>query len=347
VRTLYKFLQKNTRYISIQLGIGGYQPFDAKFVATKAYGDCKALTNYMYSLLKEAGIPSHYALVRSGRGATYLNTEFPSSQFNHVILCVPLGGDTTWLECTSQSLPAGYLGDHTNDRPALLVSEQGGKMVMTKRYPAEANGQRRRIEAQLSGDGSMHMRVSTHYTGLQMDGVHSLVNNLGRDMLKDYLQSVMELATYDVTTFNYSEDADPEPAVREELDIAVAGYANVSGKRIFLVPNIMNRLGFRLPEDTGRKYDLVLPMGYLDIDSISIAVPGDYQPEMLPAEIKMQTEFGEFQSQVKYEKGRVSYYRRLLYHGGRIPAARYGAFVEFLEKIRKADRSKLVLVKAD
>ena len=66
VAVLYNYLQQNTHYVGIQLGIGGWQTYDAAYVATKKYGDCKALSNFMISLLKEAGIKGHAVVIKGG-----------------------------------------------------------------------------------------------------------------------------------------------------------------------------------------------------------------------------------------------------------------------------------------
>ncbi|HEU4634339.1 MAG TPA: DUF3857 domain-containing protein, partial [Flavisolibacter sp.] len=153
VEILYQFLQQNTRYISIQLGIGGWQPFEATYVSQKGYGDCKALSNYMHSLLKAAGIRSLYALIKAGDFDHFLMEDFPSNQFNHAILCVPLQKDTMWLECTDQYKSAGYMGEFTGNRKALLIDENGGTLVATPRYGLKENTQRRKINAKLSTDG--------------------------------------------------------------------------------------------------------------------------------------------------------------------------------------------------
>ena len=345
IRRLYEFMQDNTRYISIQLGIGGWQPFDAKYVASKAYGDCKALSNYMYSLLKEAGIVSYYTLIKAGGGASDVIADFPSQQFNHVILCVPLQKDTMWLECTSQTAPAGYLGDFTCNRNALLVDESGGKLVRTPLYGVQDNQQVRKIKAVLQDDATLQINVDTRYGGLQQDNIHGLIHNLSKDKVKEYLHEQLDFATYDVAAFSYNETKTSLPAIEESLAINVSNYATITGKRLFILPNVMTRDSRKLTPGLERKYDIVLRVGYIDIDSVEIRLPEGYTAESIPADVSLQNRFGKYSCSVKLDGNKLTYYRSTERYAGRFAPTDYEELVRFYLATYKADRNKVVLVK--
>ncbi|HEV7779980.1 MAG TPA: DUF3857 domain-containing protein [Chitinophagaceae bacterium] len=347
IALLYEYLQKNTRYISIQLGIGGWQPFDAKFVATKAYGDCKALTNYMYSLLKEAGIRSVYALINAGASSGYITIDFPSSQFNHAILCVPGNNDTTWLECTSQTDPPGYLGEFTGNRYALLVDDAGGHLVRTPVYGLNDNQQQRQIKATLDLAGTLSMNVLTRYSGLQQDDIHGLINNLSKDKIKEYLHEQLDFATYDIRSFNYREERSALPSIDETLDMTVSNYATITGKRLFIMPNVMTRNKRKLSADEERKQDIVFNMDYRDVDSVEILLPEGYLAESVPQDIAISTPFGKYNAAVKLTGNKLMYYRSIERYAGRFPAKDYPELVKFFEATYKADRNKVVLVKQE
>jgi hypothetical protein len=345
IQVLYEFMQKNTRYISIQLGIGGWQPFDASYVASKGYGDCKALTNYMYSLLKEAGITSYYTLVRAGSGAQYMTDDFPSQQFNHVILCALANKDTVWLECTSQTLPAGYLSDFTSNRYALLIDESGGKLIHTPKYGLKENMQVRNIKAKLDEDGTLVVKADSKYDAEQQDEIQGVINALSKDKVKEYLHDHFDFATYDVNSFNYKENKSELPSVNESLDISVSNYATITGKRLFIVPNVMTRTRRRLKDDETRKYDIVLKYEFTDIDSVEIELPSDYEIESKPQDVSISGKFGKYSCSVKLKENKLIYYRSMEQYSGRFPASDYTSLVSFYETIYKADRNKVVLVK--
>jgi transglutaminase-like putative cysteine protease len=347
VKLLYEYLQRNTRYISIQLGIGGWQPFDARFVATKRYGDCKALSNYMAALLKEAGIASNYAMINAGDGIDDIFTDFPSSQFNHVILCVPLQKDTIWLECTDQFKATGYMGGFTGNRHALIVDENGGKLVRTPNYSINDNRQLRVIKAKLLQDATLEAKVTTGYTGMQQDDIQFLINRLSKDKVKERLHKQFDFATYDISSFDYAEKKSMLPVIDESLAITVSNYATITGKRLFITPNVMTKTHRKLLADSTRKYDIVLNYPYKDVDSVEIELPPGYEPEAMPKDVALSSPFGKYAATVKLSDNKLVYYRSAEYYSGRFPATDYPELVKFYEAIYKADRARAVLVKME
>ena len=345
VYALYDFMQKNTHYISIQLGIGGLQPFPADYVATKRYGDCKALSNYMIALLKEAGITGKYVEIRAGQGAAAMIDDFPSFQSNHVISCVPMGADTIWLECTSQTESPGFMGSFTGGRKGILNDEAGGHVVRTPAYGAADNLQCRVVNAAIDAEGNLDAEVNTQYTGIRGELPHSLMYDVSGDFREKYLNSLFSLPTYKVEKSHYEEQKGAIPEVREYLHVLSPDYANVTGKRLFVTPNLFDRSNVRLPGDTIRKYDFIYDEAYTDIDSITIRIPGGYQPEAVPQDVYIDGKFGRYSASVKVFPDKIVYYRRREESINRFPPSDYPDLVKFYEKIYKADQSRIVLVK--
>ncbi|MEO6814509.1 MAG: DUF3857 domain-containing protein [Ginsengibacter sp.] len=349
IKILYNYLQQNTHYISIQLGIGGWQPFDASFVAKKGYGDCKALANYMHSLLKAAGIPSNYTIVNAGStgyAKSRLIEDFPSNQFNHVIICVPLQKDSVWLECTNQNLPAGYMSDFTANRKALMITKDGGFLVSTPRYGINENEQIRTIKATLDNNGLLNMNVKTAYKCIQQDRLSYLINALSKEKVQKLLDKEIQLATYEVNQFKYTEKKTSLPEIAEQLNITVDNYATITGKRIFLTPNILNRSQQQLTEDTSRTAAFVFDKAYRDTDQVEISIPDGYELEAAPKNVSLKTKFGTYIITSKLEGNKILYTRTREQFTGSYPAGVQKELVQFYNDIYKGDRGRIVLVKS-
>lgn len=347
VYALYHYLQQNTHYISIQLGIGGWQPFSADYVAAKKYGDCKALSNYMVALLKEAGINGKYVEIAAGEDAPPMLESFSCSQFNHVICCVPLNKDTIWLECTSQTKSPGYMGTFTGGRKAVLIDEDGGHIVRTPSYSAADNTRCRVVRAEVGPDGNLDANVNTMYRCLRQEMPHDLIDEMSGEDRQKYLNDLFYLPTYSVEKSHYEEEKGPLPVIKEDLHVLAPNYAAVSGKRLFIVPDIFDRSQLRLSADSVRKYDFITDRAYTDIDSVVIAVPAGYQTEAMPGDVSIQGHFGTYRSSVRFENDKLVYYRYLQQSKNRYPPSDYAALVKFYEQLYQADNQRVVLVKKE
>jgi hypothetical protein len=344
-KAVYQFLQNKTRYVGIQLGIGGYQPFEASVVDETGYGDCKALSNYMVAMLKAIGIKSHYALINAGPYAPDLKTDFVSSQFNHAVVAVPNGADTLWLECTSQTKPFGYAGLFTGDRKALLITDDGAKIAHTPRYTADQNTQFCTAEVTLDKAGNGKAKVKTVYGGLQYENSHlDMILNNQYDEQKKWVQQNTKIPSFDIIGFSLSNHKDRLPSATVDLDLVLTRFANVNGKRIFLTPNLLNRNNYVPDAVANRKTNVVRRIGFTDIDTIRYTLPEEIYPEFLPEQVKFTSRFGEYEANFIVDQGSLLYVRRLKMNKGEFPASSYEELIEFYRSIRKADNIKMVFM---
>lgn len=343
-RVLYEYMQNKTRYVSIQLGIGGLQPFEASVVDQTGYGDCKALSNYMVALLEEVGIKGYYALINAGRGAAPVQTDLPSHQFNHAIVAVPNGLDTLWLECTSQTNPFGYLGTFTSDRYALLISDQGSKLVKTPTYDEYQNLQTRKADVFVSKNGEAQVSISTTYTGLQYenDGLYAVLNQ--KDALEKWLNRNINIPSFDLEEFAVDHTKDQIPSAKIDVKLNIAKLGTVSGRRLFLLPNLMNRNSFVPEINQNRQSDIIINMGWTDFDTIRYHLPEQVSPEFIPEPILISSVFGDYEASFVVKEGMLVYYRKVQLKKGRYSPDNYEALREFYANIRKADNMRMVFL---
>ncbi len=343
-KRIYEYLQANTRYVGIQLGIGGWQTFTAAEVADKGYGDCKALSNYTMAMLKVVGIDSYCALVKAGEDEPDVMADFPNSYFNHETLCVPTPKDTIWLECTSQTNAFGYQGSFTGNRHALLITPTGGKLVETTRYKASDNVRNRRISVAMDETGNAKATVTSLYTGEQQEDLEQIMHQLNMEDQKKALYKRINIPSFEINQFSLAQKKDRIPSVTETLALTVRQCASKSGTRLFVVPNLINATPPLPPKAENRKTEFMLYSSYQTADTVVYQLPKGYGVEFLPDDVRMESKFGTYAASVRASEGQISYTRHLTVNKGRYPASAYNEWVDFSKKIAKADKSQIVLV---
>jgi len=285
IQTLYQYMQQNTRYVAEESGLSGWQTFPASEVCQKGYGDCKGLTNYLKALLKTVGIPAYMTLASAGSYDYYkVDPTFPNNYFNHVILCVPNGRDSIWIECTSPVFQAGYLGDFTDDRYVLICGPDGGKLVKTPVYDQHKNYIRRTATFQIEPDATQQViNLNNYYSGPMQDNLYMLLKTASKDEIQKAIHTKFNFPSYKINKFHYTfEGTHLMPAIEEHIDATVNGIVNHTGKRYFVqiswIPNPMNKI----IQTTPRTKPLVLNRSFTINDSVVFSIPAGFDVEYLP-----------------------------------------------------------------
>ena len=344
-KIVYNYVQNKVRYISVQVGIGGYKPMPANDVDNLGYGDCKALTNYTASLLKEVGVEAYHTLIYADKKRD-IDTDVASQEGNHMILYVPISGKEIWLECTSQKVPFGYLGDFTDDRDVLVITPEGGEIKHTKIYKTKENRQLTKGEYSVDLKGAITAKVTIESEGTQyIDNLHAYDGKNSKEldaMFKEYLSNINNIKFSKIEVNNNREKKKYE----ENIEFTASDYPTFNSNQMFICVNAFNKSTYVPKRVRNRKLPFEISRGFIDLDEIKINLPPNFRIEYLPENVELKSRFGMYKIElIKIDESTYIYKRKLQIEEGNYPKEAYEDFRKFRKNIRKYDNSKIILTK--
>jgi hypothetical protein len=341
VRELYHYMQDRTRYVSIQLGIGGFQSLPAKDVEEHGYGDCKALTTYMKSLLEYAGMKANYILVRAGENEPDVVADFPSNQFNHVFLGIPGKVDTLYLECTSQNNPFGYVGTFTDDRNVLWVERNSSKIVRGKKYDHENNMQRTISDVKIHPNGNADIKLNVTNRGTFFEDL-AIFKMAPKDYVDKFNKSKFNFSDFGIKDFTYQHAERDSAEFVSNYQVAVNGLGKVVESKILLPIVITNPITQFISKDDYKKY-CSIRRGLTVEEEVNITLPKNAWTENLPPAVNLSSPYGSYELRYEQEGAVVRVTRKFVLFKGQYREEKFDGFSQYLSKIITLEKRKLIL----
>lgn len=343
VKKIYQYMQTKTRYIYVGLGIGGWLPMMPDEVHKKGYGDCKGLTNYMKTLLNEAGIPSYYCVINSGLSQVSFDPDFPKMGGNHAILMVPAENGNIWLENTSQLTAFNHLGYSTTDRNVLSVKKNGIELINTPVYSADQNKEKQNLRIKISEDNSITGEGNFFYTGNQYDNNLGFVNLNPKDK-NDALKKRFDILNFEkVEMKNFINDKD-KAVITYDIDFKTNNYCkNAGNSLIFRAVPIFSDNIYKIDEN--RELPFEIRQSFADEYEIGFMLPKGYKTDEVPKDTSINSEFGQYKLSFVKNGEEIKVVRKIQINKGTYPKEKYNDYVGFRKKIINMDNSKILITK--
>ncbi|MGD1318420.1 DUF3857 domain-containing protein [Chryseobacterium sp. 2R14A] len=343
VKKIYQYMQSKTRYVFVALGIGGWQPMLPDEVQKKGYGDCKGLTNYMKTLLDEAGIPSYYAIINSNSSPISFDADFPKMGGNHAILVIPTEKGNIWLENTSQEMAYNHLGYSTTDRNVLAVKPTGIEIMQTPVYSSEQNKEKQILNIQLNADKTINGKGKFTYTGNQYDfnlSYSGLDQTEKNNTVKNSF-STLSFEKVEMSGFKNNRDI---AAVDFDLDFKAINYSKMVGSS-FIFRAVPIYLDATYHQDENRKLPFESRFSFEDEYEIVYKLPAGYFIEEMPENGNINSDFGTYKISFEKKDDQLIVKRFLQMKKGLHPKEKYNDYIGFRKKIMNADNSKILISK--
>jgi transglutaminase-like putative cysteine protease/Flp pilus assembly protein TadD len=158
VARIYAWATDHVRYVGLELGIHGHQPYRVADVVQRGFGDCKDTASLLYAMLQIAGIDARIALVRTTRNGDVDEAPASLAVFDHAIAYVP--SLDLFLDGTAEHGGIGELPSGDQGALTLVVGPSSAELRHIPVRAPESAGREREITIALTPTGGATLSSS-------------------------------------------------------------------------------------------------------------------------------------------------------------------------------------------
>jgi hypothetical protein len=365
VSALTGFMQRQIRYVAIEIGIGGYQPHLAADTFRNRYGDCKDKANLLVSMLHEVGIPAAYVLVHTERG--FVTPDAPGvGSFNHAITAIEVPSSTQPLNLSSivttksgkkyvifdptdPYTPFGQLRADLQGSYGLLSTAAGGELIQLPILLPDTNELNRVAHLKLQPDGSLIGDVQETRTGENAwSSRYALLSSEDIERSKrldHFLGGFLTGFTVNSSGVENLENYDRDLVLK--YSFTAKNYAKNAGPLILVRPRVLGEKEMRIATDKPRKFPVQFSAASHQTDIFEIELPQGYSVDELPEPVKVDVGFAEYESKTEVSGQTLRYTRAYTVKKLLVPTSDEASLKRLFGTIYADERNSAVLKKAN
>jgi hypothetical protein len=341
VRTLYHYLQDNTRYVNVSIDIGGMKPYPAEYVVKNKYGDCKALSNYMKALLNYVGIAAYSTDINASEQPVEVIKSLPAQQFNHVIITVPLETDTLFLENTSNINPFNYVGTSIQDRDALLIDKDQSRLIHIPALSTDKSINNRRIEFFINSKGNAQGYLNFLFRGSDFEYFNYLSNFNSNSDQDSYVKEYLPFTNFDIINWEFKKSNRDVPEITLASNVNLYNFIKPVDKDYVIAIFPSEIPHFKSPKD--RTLPVQIPYPICSTDTLIYNLPETLKLKTAPLSRKISSRYGEYEITFESNPATVIAVRKFVLFAENYSLDQYADFYKFLLSIKDIENEPVIL----
>jgi hypothetical protein len=293
-----------------------------------------------------------------GKDQYFFEPSFTNPYFlNRDSVAVSVKGQWRFFDLSDPFVESGMLSWPEEGVQALICDPKEPLFVPTPISDPERNLSKRIGHFELLEDGTLEGTVEVVLTGhIGARRKYSLTSRTDAERVDEVKEEVTNrYDTAELSDVEVLHVTDLEKPLTYKYKVSVPGYAQRTGKRIFLVPSFFSRnyqARFRTSE---RQYPIVFPYGWADVDEVHIRLPEGY--ELDNADAPAPLKFGDvggysvaLSTRGSGPEKTLVLRRQLLFgkNGGLVyPVDAYAPIKQAFEYVSKSDNHAITLKSTD